>query len=408
MCVAALLGIAFLIVASSPALVDHARFLTQDAQSPGIAPSFRVSTELVQLDVVVTDPSGRAVDTLRAEDFEIRQDGKRLPVRFAEYLNANGRSIDVTPSGGQGQDPPDERRGPIGVSERSQDEVATRRIVVIVDDSYMNFDSVVRSKEALAGLVQEALRAGDLLSIVGTNDPADEPLVFTAETKELARQIGRIQWSALKRRQWEDSDFLQSTCSVQELGDDLQASSFKYGTFGVLASVLGQMRPLRGRKALILLADRIQTCPEYLGATWERLRRLADSANRSAVVIYGVQTLPFSSGVRMPEQRASEGEIRGTAIRPSPFYNSMSEFLRSLATRTGGLARRSNDIRQELDAVLADFGGYYLVAYEPPPGTFQRGKPKFRKVSVRVRDEKLKVRARPGFYSVDDERLFAR
>jgi VWFA-related protein len=407
---------AFVVAAlTSLGLSDDGRLVAQDRQSP----TFRVSTQLIQLDVVVTDSSGKPVGSLAAEDFEIKQDGKPLPVRFAEYVEPSSSRVTsraALPQGSQegsqlGSQPRSPERSESLESpesrERSEARFAGRRIVVVVDDSYMNFDSVVRSKEALASLVAESLRAGDLLSITGTNDRADQPLVFTSDPEELVRQIGRVQWSAIKHQRMHDRAFMQSACTEQELSDDLQTSSFKHGTFGVLASVLEQMRALPGRKALLLVADGVQTCLEHRDATWERLRRLADSANRSAVVIYGMQTLPFSSGVKMPEQRATEADIRGSAIQPRPFVNVVSEYMRSLSVRTGGFARRTNDIREQLDRVLTDFRGYYLLAYEPPPDTFQPGKPKFRKVSVRVRNEKLNVRTRPGFYSVDDERLFA-
>jgi VWFA-related protein len=361
------------------------------AAQPPSSPTFSVSTELIQIDVAVTDSSGKPVSSLVAEDFEIEQDGKWLPVRFAEYVEPSAQSAQAAQ----------------GVT-ASPERFTGRRILVVVDDSFMNFDSVVRSKEALAGVVAESLRAGDLLSIVGTNDPAVQPLVFTAEPAELARQIDRIRWDAIKRQQLNDRDFLQAACPEPRLGNDLQASSFTFGPYAVVASVLRQLRALPGRKALLLLADGIQTCHEYRDATWERIRRLADAANRSAVVIYGVQTTPFVTGVKMPEHRATEADVRGSRIQPLAFANTVSEFMRVLSVRTGGFARRRNDIRELVDRALADFGGYYLLAYEPPPNTFQSGKPKFRKVSVRVRKDKLKVRARAGFYSVDDEQLFAR
>jgi VWFA-related protein len=389
--------------------------VAQDTRSPRL-PTFRVSTELIQIDVVVTDSSGKPVGTLVAEDFDIKQDGRSRPVRFAEYVEPNSSRTTAAPSsvirgsqrdGGAGMAASRERSLKESVK-GSQERFTGRRIVVVVDDSFMNFDSVVRSKEALTGFVAESLRAGDVLSIVGANDPAVEPLVFTAEPEELGRQIGRVRWDAIKRQQLSDRDFRQSACPEPQLGNDLQGPLFTFGTYAIMASVLEQMRELPGRKALMLLADGIQTCPGDRDRTWERLRRLTDYASRSAVVIYGVQTLPFSSGVKMPEQRATEADIRGSAIHPRPFVNSLSEYMRSLSERTGGFARRTNDIRKQLDRVLADFGGYYLLAYEPPPDTFQPGKPKFRKVAVRVRNGKLRVRARSGFYSVDDERVFAR
>jgi VWFA-related protein len=182
-------------------LSDDGRLVAQDGQSP----TFRVSTQLIQLDVVVTDSSGTPVGSLAAEDFEIKQDGKPLRVRFAEYVepsSSRATSRDALQQGSQEGSQPgsqerlQERSQETSRSrERSEERLAGRRIVVVVDDSDMNFDSVVRSKEALTGLVAESLRAGDLLSITGTNDPAHQPLMFTADPEELIRQIGRVQWS---------------------------------------------------------------------------------------------------------------------------------------------------------------------------------------------------------------------
>ena len=389
-------------------------FVAQHTQSPRL-PTFRVSTELIQLDVVVTDSSGKPVGSLVADDFEIKQDGKSLSVRFAEYVEPNSSGMTAAASTGvrgsqrdAGDSVAESRERSVKESVKgSQERFTGRRIAVVVDDSYMNFDSVVRSKDALTRFVAESLRAGDLVTIVGANDPPDRPLVFTAEPAELERQIGRVRWDAIRRQQLDDRDFMQAACPEPLIGDDL-SPSFTFGTYAVMASILKQMRELPGRKALMLLADGVQTCPDYHERTNERIRRLTDSANRSAVVIYGVQTSPFVSGVMMPERRATEDDIRGSRIQPARFANTVSEALRRLSEPTGGFARRTNDIRKQMDRVMSDFGGYYLLAYDPPPGTFEPGKPKFRKVSVRVKDRKLNVRARAGFYSVDDERLFPR
>src|SRR5512144_2493012 len=39
-------------------------------------PTFRARIDLVQVDVIATGPDGRFVDTLKAEDFELYEDGK--------------------------------------------------------------------------------------------------------------------------------------------------------------------------------------------------------------------------------------------------------------------------------------------------------------------------------------------
>jgi hypothetical protein len=44
-------------------------------QQPQKAPSFRVRTDVVSVDVVVRDKSGAVVRDLKPDDFEIREDG---------------------------------------------------------------------------------------------------------------------------------------------------------------------------------------------------------------------------------------------------------------------------------------------------------------------------------------------
>src|SRR4051812_29437998 len=60
-------------------------------QSPPPSPSqeiprFRVATDGVRIDAVVTDRDGRVVPDLAADDFEVRQDGKIQKLLFAQFV----------------------------------------------------------------------------------------------------------------------------------------------------------------------------------------------------------------------------------------------------------------------------------------------------------------------------------
>ena len=58
-------------------------------------PNLRVAVTTVQVDAVVTDRDGRPVTDLRAEDFEILQDGRRQTISTFGYVSAAG---DGTPA----------------------------------------------------------------------------------------------------------------------------------------------------------------------------------------------------------------------------------------------------------------------------------------------------------------------
>src|SRR5580693_1972563 len=55
-------------------------------QTVGQDPVIRVTVDLVQVDAVVTDSQGRHVTGLKAEDFEILEDGKPQKITHFSYV----------------------------------------------------------------------------------------------------------------------------------------------------------------------------------------------------------------------------------------------------------------------------------------------------------------------------------
>ena len=58
-------------------------------QKAGDDQPVRISTELVQIDVVVTDKTGRVVKGLGKDDFELYENGKKQLVSFFEFVDAS-------------------------------------------------------------------------------------------------------------------------------------------------------------------------------------------------------------------------------------------------------------------------------------------------------------------------------
>src|SRR5438874_2705072 len=57
-------------------------------QKPSDDQPIRISTELVQVDVVVTDKTGRVVKGLTKDDFTLYDSGKKQQINFFEFVNA--------------------------------------------------------------------------------------------------------------------------------------------------------------------------------------------------------------------------------------------------------------------------------------------------------------------------------
>jgi hypothetical protein len=80
------LSVVFAVTACTPVHAD------QQSPAPADGLVFRASTELIRLDVSVTDVDGHPVADLQAGDFEIFQDGKRQPVQFADFRTGGSTS----------------------------------------------------------------------------------------------------------------------------------------------------------------------------------------------------------------------------------------------------------------------------------------------------------------------------
>src|SRR5689334_2188650 len=59
----------------------------QNSVDPTDEPVVRINTDLVQVDVIATDEKGRLITDLRAEDFEILEDGQAQTVTNFSYIN---------------------------------------------------------------------------------------------------------------------------------------------------------------------------------------------------------------------------------------------------------------------------------------------------------------------------------
>jgi VWFA-related protein len=401
------LSVVFAVTACTPVHAD------QQSPAPADGLVFRASTELIRLDVSVTDVDGHPVADLQAGDFEIFQDGKRQPVQFADFRTGGSTSTSTgRASTSPGLAATAAPRGDAALAS----ETAARRLVFIVDEVQMSFESVAYARKALETILDSGLQANDQVMIVGSRDRGASPVTFTTDPALLRRRIESIHWEADEHlRPGEDSrgfalNLRRLGCQRPGLAEDTMDPGFTYAALGEVSSLVNGLRHYPGRKAVFLLTDGFDfPCPDYRASYDERLRRLSDLAGRSSVVIYGLHTRPFSSGVGMPEQRATSADIRGPIqVDHLRVDGRVSDGLRRLAEPTGGFAKRSNSPQELIAGALADQGSYYTLAYHPPPGTFVGKKLRYRTIKVVVNRKEVRVRTRAGFYSVTDEDVLLR
>ena len=146
------------------------------AQEPGPAdPVIRVSVDLVQLDAVVRDSSGRHGRNLPADEFEILEDGK--PQKITHFLFVPGGEPGSAVAPGKGEKVV--AGGAPAAPMLTRDQVH-RTVVLWADDLGMSAESMPRMKNALANVVAQNLLEDDLLSLMAASGGMGSMQQFTS------------------------------------------------------------------------------------------------------------------------------------------------------------------------------------------------------------------------------------
>jgi VWFA-related protein len=243
--------------------------------------------------------------------------------------------------------------------------------------------------------------------------------------------------------------------------EEFRQDIFAVGTIGILDYVLRGLTDLPGRKAVVLISEgfRIHNSQGRSERVREAIKRLADQSNRASAVVYtidarGLQPLtltaadkpginPYGGDPTKLPAVPGQGPAGGGSARPprlSPdsarvtlattseraemdsvaafrqldalmnqrsaeFFESQS-VLAYLAQQTGGLyLRNQNNLASGIQQLMEDQKGYYLIGYRPEEATIDpaTGRRRFHKLTVKVKGDGLRVRARSGFYGISYE-----
>ncbi|HYP51326.1 MAG TPA: VWA domain-containing protein [Pyrinomonadaceae bacterium] len=386
----------------------------------------RITTNLVQVDAVVTDKDGNQVTNLTAADFELLQDGKPQKITNFSYVNTAAPNQPTVASSGR-----DNKNAVQTPPVRVRPQNAGRLITFIVDDGNCTAShlGMVASQEALVKFVNEQMLPNDLVAIYRTRAGTSVFQQYTSDKEQLLRVARKIRWYPPTGSCASSSgDFYEAAKSntvskitsegiksaqvespedrrIRESGEDFTRNNQVVGTIGVLRYVVNGLQKVGGRKVVFLLSDGIpfRARNGQMLSALDALRDLTDQANRSAVVFntIDVRGIFNSSNIEARDEVSTIGENdvnasdRVIASRSAEDFN-RQDGLSVLAHETGGrLYRNSNALDVPVRRALSLEKGYYLVAYEPDDETF-KGK-KFHNIEIRVKRPELRVLSRTGF-----------
>jgi VWFA-related protein len=376
-----------------------------------------VTTNLVQVDAVVTDKSGRPVTDLQPEDFELLENGQARQITAFSYisLTSEGSLPSATPT--SGADAGGVRKsGPPLTLHAIRPESVRRAIAIVVDDFGLSFESIARLRSALESFIREHTLPTDLIAVIRTSGGAGAMQQFTSNRAQIIATVKRIRWYPIGRGGMSaidsfgpidnDENGLELKGYSANRPPDLSSKEFFGGSLGALGFVIQGLSRFPGRKSIVLISDNLPVTSKeaQVSGIARALDKLIELANQYSIVISTIDArgLP-KAGLTADDSQynlaANQMNVRGRERRMK--FTVQQDALSYLAEQTGGMfIHNSNDLTDGLRKIVDGEQGYYLLAYRPDdlPAESGRARERTYKVSLRLKRPGLEVRTRSGFH----------
>ena len=385
----------------------------------------RVYTELVQTDVMVFDKGGKFVNGLKADNFELRVDGKPREIQAFEQITAGSDEETQLAAA----------RGATTVNLKRPVPLDRGRIVFFyIDDLHMDLPGLQATKKTVDSFIEKEMGQNDQAAVTSASGQIGFLQQLTNDRMVLRTALDRLKPKSftthdpsrptmneyeamlIERRDPDVLDVFITETIRQNPGmtRDAAASLVEGRAQSILAyaarltqnSLIGLKtlvkgaRNLPGRKVVFFLSGGFQIHNQRGDLTTD-LRDITYAAAKSGVVIYSMDT----RGLVASLTDASSDSIFDPSGRLDRATH--SELLESqngmnaLAADTGGKAIfNTNDLRTGLAPALKETSNYYLVAWKPDADSQKQGR--FRNVEVKlIGHPDFTVRVRKGYFDLD-------
>jgi VWFA-related protein len=359
-------------------------------------PSFRSSTRLVELSVVVTDRDRNAVTGLTAGDFQVFDDGK--PQRV-ELFSVEGKGTAAPP-------PPAPPRQAREFSNKLPD---TGSVTIILYDQ-LNTSDVDRMnvREHVARFLEQ-IRPDDRvgLYVLGGDMQLRVAHDFTSDASALVRAVSRLRGNLstalageadAARLEGEIADLFGSETGMSP--GTAMRQHFQgvraVATVDALESIGRHLSGVQNRKNLIWVSSGFPLDGfDYRGRSRTlEINRAARALNDANVAIYAVDARGLVGGFSGVPGRPTFTTLSRVAVN--------QDILQSVAEETGGRAfLNNNDIQGAVRRAADDARMTYVLGYYPTSEVWDG---RFHRVEVKVNRPGVEVRHRKGYFAVPTEK----
>ncbi len=376
-----------------------------------------LAVHVVNVDVVVTGRDGRPVHGLTADDFEVSEDGR--PVPLTNFAEVGAATPAVRPTAPARPAP----RPPTAAAEVEAAAAERLHLVVYVDNLFL---SPFRRNQALRGVkrfLATELRPGDRVMVVSFDHSLSIEQTFTADPALAQDALDRLERvhalgeeSATERRRVVDRIDKANGASEAASAADFYARGLyddARHSVNALGELISSLGGLVGRKALVYVSEGLPmaagedlfnrvddrfgrsttgmlTSHRYLLRS--ELHELVAKANANRVTFYPIDA---AGGGPRDSISAEHGGSAGSTVDLDFIHDAnRQEPLLALAEGTGGRASLNTaNVDGALAAMEADLTSYYSLGYTPA----HQGDGRYHDISVRVKRRGVTVRHRLGY-----------
>jgi VWFA-related protein len=400
----------------------------QDRPAAPQAPSapqltFRVETNFIEIDAIVTDGRGTFVRDLKREDFSVFEDGKPQKLDAFSLVDIPLERVDRPLYREDAVDPD------VFTNERDFE----GRIYLIVLDSYHVAPiRTTQAKRVARDFVLNYMAANDSAAVVhvGRTDVSQE---FTSNKRLLLNAIDKFMGQKLRSKVLNKFDNVQVAVSSDQPPQDHdwpERIGMARATVESLGKLSSYMTGIQGRRKAVLFvsegldfdvddvigAPRLAQATDPYGlasnssqeasdvqAVAREMQVTLEAATRGNVAVYAVdprgltdaseELIAVPGRVEIADSPAADVPVKalGEEIRRS------QGMLRTLSNQTGASAITStNNFADGFGRIVQDNSTYYMLGYHGQP----KNDGKFHDLTVKVTRPGLQVRARKGYYAL--------
>jgi VWFA-related protein len=385
-----------------------------------------IEVRVVNIDVSVRDKAGNPVRGLKAEDFELLEDGVAQPI--TNFHEVSGEPAAPSPG-----------------DEAAAIPTRRNRIAVFVDQSSVDVGERQRVLEALKGLLAKSLRPGDEVMVTTWLGRMQTVLPFTSDQKAINDAIDGVAKSGGQGRTWslERNRIISTyrtevehaaqpgsrTRGIAEIhlaarsDADVYAESLRRAVRAMIADLgelTKQFGAVEGKKAIIFVGQSVSQLPgidlyEAMDDLFEphmqrhRLLPMKATALAQSETLHHEEVAKAANAAGVTYYMIHSGDLRGldekhveSTRMPTGTGNEFAKAVAEISsfhlisTQTGGVAVAGRrDYSRAMEQIRTDLLNYYSIGYRPSDSSSG----KEHNIRVRVKNADHVVRTRSSYRS---------